>query len=141
MVGGNAQDMGNMIVIQGIEKHPAVPAVFDDMAFTQDAKLVGNGGAIQTRSQCEVADTKLAIAQGRQHPLAGRIAQYRKEPGHFGIPGDQKPGPSRAYLLRMDRELITEIVVRDTPPSDMCMLMHILRRDDKSNNNPCIRGM
>jgi hypothetical protein len=110
--------------------------VFDDMAFAQDAKLVGNGGAIQPCGEREIADTKLAIAQGCQHSLAGRIAQYRKEPGHFGIPGDQKPGPSRAYLLRMDRELITEIVVRDTPPSDMCMLMHILRRDDKSNKNP-----
>lgn len=136
MVGRNAQNTGHMIVIQRIKEHTPVPAVFDDMAFTQDAKLVGNSGAIQPCGKREIADTQLAIAQRRQHPLASRVAQHRKEAGHFGISRDQKPGASRADLFGMDTELIAEIVVRDTPPSDMCIVMHILRRDDKSNKNP-----
>jgi hypothetical protein len=128
--------MSHMIVVERVKEHPPIPAVLDQMVFPQDAKLVGDRRAVDSGSQGEIADAKLAISERRQHPLPGWIAQYAKQPRHFRIPGNRKASASGPNLVWMNTQLVAKIVVRDMPPSDMCTIMHILRRDEKSNKNP-----
>jgi hypothetical protein len=140
MIGGNIQDMSHMIVIKRVKEHSPIPAVLDQMVFPQDAKLMGNSRAVDSGRQGEIANAKLAITERRQHPLPGWIAQHAKEPGHLSIPRNLKTGSGGPNLMGMNTQLVAKIVVRDTPPSDMCTYMHILRRHDGSNKNPALRN-